>query len=672
MAISLLEDPKLQSEKLFQSGVNFLYGKKSSIKKAIQCLQRAITIIDNDYRYWQFLGEAYYQRGSLNPAINSFNKSIQLSQVSHSDNDSSANHQESQRDGDHDSVNIKDYIYSKLRISDIRLAVGHLDEALHGYSQVLDKDLQNVAAMIGLAKTQLQMGKNHFYSGQINLGHAKLMEAIKMCLKSIQHRPDLCITWKLASDCCLIQYINGQLYQFEYTLGDEFSAFGGATLNRSHCLELSQRFLCRALTIEGYREYPCLWHNLGVSLLLKSMDKNSTCTHNEYLKLSLKCLLKALNYEPQSSSIRNTIGVVAYHLGQFNTSQHFFIKAIQTNRSTSELQFSNLGFSYLSRGEFSMASAAFTRCQAEEPLYVRSWIGKALVCDQLGLPNLSLLHHANILGNLYEAQILYGTKMIEQITSDQTLKDLCLAIDSVERATIKNPLSGIALNTLGLLYERLGFKQKSLRLLSEARKLEPDSRVLMNYVRQVVTKDTNSCPMNASCQLDDHESRSEAIKKAEQFASGSNSRYLLNIIYFLLNNQDYQFIEEKVAMLMKFLPENDLKSKICAQLILGIAARNLNGDFKSYLFKNILDSKDRLLHELIPNLLYLMVFGMRLGQFELVSQTSPDLVQLCQYRTLSNRKRFDDFFKSYEGFWVRATIFCTIYIKENVSNLKVR
>lgn len=75
------QDARLaQANKLFQTGVLLIYGKRKSVEKAIKCIQRAITLIDNDYKYWQILGEAYYQRGSLNPAINCFMKSLKLTE----------------------------------------------------------------------------------------------------------------------------------------------------------------------------------------------------------------------------------------------------------------------------------------------------------------------------------------------------------------------------------------------------------------------------------------------------------------------------------------------------------------------------------------------------------------------------------------------------------------
>lgn len=117
----------LQANKLYQTGVLLIYGKRKSIDRAIKCIQRAITLKRSDYKYWQLLGEAYYQRGSLGNAINSFINSLKIVEES----------TQTTQDVDEEKRQQADCTYSRMRMSDIRLSVGHLSEAALGYANII-------------------------------------------------------------------------------------------------------------------------------------------------------------------------------------------------------------------------------------------------------------------------------------------------------------------------------------------------------------------------------------------------------------------------------------------------------------------------------------------------------------------------------------------------------
>ena len=107
-------------------------------------------------------------------------------------------------------------------MSDIRLSVGHLDEAVLGYANIIANDKSNVAALVGPSKAKLQLARNSFSSGLVNSGHIYCMEALKFALIAIKLSPQLCLTWKLASDCCLIQFVYGQRGNFSTTIDEQF------------------------------------------------------------------------------------------------------------------------------------------------------------------------------------------------------------------------------------------------------------------------------------------------------------------------------------------------------------------------------------------------------------------------------------------------------------------
>lgn len=646
-----------QANKLFQTGVMLIYGKRKSIDKAIKCIQRAITFCDYDYKYWQHLGEAYYQRGSLNPAINCFIRSLKLLEE-----DGIVQKEDGKKRREADCT------YSLLRMSDIRLSVGHLDEAAVGYRDIISREPDNVAALIGLSKTELQMARNNFSSGLVKLGHSHCMNALSFALRAVKLCPHLCLTWKLAADCCLIQFVYGQRSDFRSKIEEKFP--GGEEdallIDKKTCIDLAQQFLCKALDIDPFQDSVCLWHNLGISLYLKSGVVEDDTQKQELLRRSIKCLSKALDFDRNNSQVRNSIGVVAFNLNLLNSAQNFLIRSIQTNMSTSEIQFSNLGYIYLQRGEFGLASVAFNRCQAEEPLYSRSWLGNALLSEQNNIDNLSQLRHCHRLENNYDSQLMFATKMTSLACSEVNHKDTVNALDCMKRMLNYNPKSLEAVNVLGLLSERCNHVDDAKSYFELAHKISPqDSRVVFNKLRQLQA-DSNSCWSLDGIEFD---SNCEFAKSAEKLLNSGNREYILNYIYYLFTNCDYKSINQKMNRYLEKLPQSDVHSKLSAQILLGLSAKADKCDYKSWLFKNIIDSEDVVSVECVINLLCLMLIGTIDRDHNLVEQTIDDLLRRLLGYITSRGVQFMPLFYSLDGYWIRLTIFCSIFCSKDQSML---
>lgn len=643
-----------QANKLFQTGVMLIYGRRKSVDKAIKCVQKAITLNDTDYRFWQLLGEAYYQRGSLNPSINCFMKSLSLAE------ELLRGQKDDWQEGKQIQTNC---IHSRLRMSDIRLSVMHLDEAMMGYKDIIANDPENAAALIGLSRAELQIARNYFSSGLVQSGHMSCVNALSYALRAAKLSPHLCLTWKLASDCCLIQFVYGQRGQFSTKLDIQFPGGNqdGLLLDRLTCIGLAQQFLCKALAIEPFQTSGCLWHNLGIGLYLEAtMFKEQPLKRQQLLNRSLKCLIKALNCDRKSSQIRNSIGVVAFNLNYRNTAKSFLIKSIQTNMSTSEIQFSNLGYIYLHEGEHRIASVAFSRCQAEEPLYCRSWLGSAIMLEQKNLDNLSFLRHCHKLENNYESQVMYATKVTSLPLAEEYQKDLVNALDCMRRIVNYNHNALEAKNTLGLLYERCKYQEQARLCFEESHELAPNnSKIVFNKLRQNKTEGAG-CQVNLETQCT-MQSEAKFIKVAEKLAANGNCEYMLNFVYYLFMNNDYKNINSKMTRIIEKLRPDDLGNKIGAQILLALTAKAEGDDFKSWLFKNIIDSENLLCVETLVNLFSLMLLGSTTGDRSLVDQIAKDLSKYLISYLSSKSAQFADHFGSKEGFWTRITLFSSIF-----------
>lgn len=644
------------AEKLFQTGILLIYGRKKLIDKAIKCVQRAINLNEQNYRYWKLLGEAYYQRGSLNPAINCFMRSLSLAEQTLCGLD------EEER-----GRCVSNCTYSMMRMSDIRLSVGHLDEALTGYSDIIKKEPGNAAAIVGFAKTNLQLARNSFSAGLVKLGHSQCMTALESALKAIKLCPHLCLTWKLAADCCLIQFLFGQRSRISMNIEIQFpgSTEQGLILERYACLELAQKFLCKSIHVEGFKDSVSLWHNLGVTLYLKSTLNKKDEERESNLKLALRCLLKALDCDKSNSQVKNSIGVVAFHLNLLKSAQTFLIKSIQSNLSTSEVQFSNLGYIYLQKGEFRLASVAFSRCQAEEPLYFRSWLGNALVNDQHNIDNLFQLRHCHKLENNYESQVMYATKVSSLPHLGIYTKDVVSALDCSKRMINYDDRCIELNNSLGLLYERTGFNDQARRYFDIAYNLQPNnSRVIMNRLRLVVPSDS-VCPGGRDMEC----SEGDFIKAAEKLSRIGNKEYILNYIYFLFKSGNYKDISERMTKLIEKLDSNKVEHKIGAQILLALAFKADNQDYKSWLFKNVIDSQDRWSIELLINNLSLMILGKSTNDTQIVDLVTKNLTSNLITYLSTQVQPMAQLLNSIDGFWILFVILCSIFCLRNESRL---
>lgn len=644
------ESRESQATRLYQTAILLLYGKRRSVDRAIKCVQKAITFIDTNYKYWQLLGEAYYRRGNLNPAINCFMKSLSLA-------DSNPIEQDADR-------LLADCTHSRLRMSDIRLSVGHFEDASIGYNDIIKSQPDNVAALIGLAKTELQLARRSFSSGLVRTGHEHCKHALTLSLRSVKLSPNLCLTWKLASDCCLLQFVSGRKGQYSMKLGEHMPAADDHELviNRLSCIEIAQQFLCKAISIAPFEDSSCLWHNLGVALYLKSTIVDDASDERQLLERSLKCLLRALDKDRPSSQIRNSIGVVSAKLNLLNTGQSFLIKSIQTNMSTSELQFSNLGYVYLQSGRYETAAIAFNRCQAEEPMYSRSWLGHALVLEHNKIDNVAQLRHCHRIDSTYIAQTLYASKVLSSPKTPNLEKDYLDALDGMTRAIDYDDKSAVANTLLGLLFEHNSQLDNARRHFHVAHiASQKDARAIFNKLRLTSTK---SPDCSKGDRFHDQQDNQQLIKTAEIIAKTRSVQpdHLLNYIYYLFNNSDFVHLNNAVTKFIDKLSPEDYGNKVGAQILLGLAAKHNQSDFKSWLFKNIIDLEGLSGIEAVINLACLMLFGVLTGDLELVKQITEDLYKHILVYISSSQSSFLKLFHSKTGYWIRYVLLCSCFV----------
>lgn len=70
-------------------------------------------------------------------------------------------------------------IFCKMRMSEIRLTVGHYDLALEVYKEVIKLLHDSIVALRGIAKTEIQLAHNNLSNGLFESGNEHCLTALK-------------------------------------------------------------------------------------------------------------------------------------------------------------------------------------------------------------------------------------------------------------------------------------------------------------------------------------------------------------------------------------------------------------------------------------------------------------------------------------------------------------
>ncbi|KAJ2553131.1 Superkiller protein 3 [Coemansia sp. RSA 1933] len=113
-------------------------------------------------------------------------------------------------------------------------------------------------------------------------------------------------------------------------------------------------------------------------------DGDSECL----LDAAARCVLAAIQLDPESSSAYNLQGVIASYSRKDNQqqgalAQHAFIMASRRSPS-SPVPWANLGYLYMHHGDVELANRAFSKAQTIDPEFTPGWIGQAIVAETLG------------------------------------------------------------------------------------------------------------------------------------------------------------------------------------------------------------------------------------------------------------------------------------------------
>ncbi|NP_001086571.1 tetratricopeptide repeat protein 37 [Xenopus laevis] len=328
--------------------------------KSVSDLHAALRADPKDSNCWECLGEAYLSRGGYTTALKSFMKASELN---------------------------PDSIYSVYKIASIKQILGTYKEAVNEYQQILMKSGEYVPALKGLGECHLMLAKSAL-SDFLDLKAVDAIEkAIEFLARAIRLRPDLLCLWKLLGDACTCIYAvthsSVKVNVLGILLGNDEEQ---QLLNKPEVLALGGRCYGRALRIQSTAN---LWCDLGINYYYQSQHlmgyDSLTNDASELLEKSQQCIKKAVMVESGNHQFWNALGVVSCSKGMGNNAlaQHAFIKSIHCEQNN-VAAWTNLGALYLMNGNIELSHQAFKVAQSLDPLYVRCWIGQALIAETVG------------------------------------------------------------------------------------------------------------------------------------------------------------------------------------------------------------------------------------------------------------------------------------------------
>ncbi|XP_055938713.1 SKI3 subunit of superkiller complex protein-like [Argiope bruennichi] len=432
--------------------------KMNLISDAIFSLQNALRADPNSSSGWECLADAYLKRGSYESALKAFEKVVELNPKA---------------------------MYPLYQIATIQKMRGLFTDGIEKFKNLLDIVPTYVPALIGLAETYILAAKKALSECLYGLARDCCQETLNTLAKAAGSKHGLSSLWKLAGDACSIPFgLDDEWFPITvpYELHQETEK-ETVSCNKSQLLTFGSKFFGRALQIKD--SVSTLWHDLGVNCHLQSMLATDRNEKVNFAKKAFICFQKAVSLCPGYEPHWTALGVIAVseELEDWAFGQHALIKSLSLNKFNAET-WTNLGVLYLEKENIELAHLAFKMAQSAEPTYPLSWIGQAFIADKVKhSETVDLYRHATTLGSHNEALIGYSRVICETLLyttnkesfsykyNIEQMNAVLLASDCAVKFVANNYNCAEAFNILGMLLERQGIYNASLKAYERALKL---------------------------------------------------------------------------------------------------------------------------------------------------------------------------------------------------------
>ncbi|MCJ1335027.1 Superkiller protein 3 [Bachmanniomyces sp. S44760] len=409
-------------------GVVFLNNQEYA--QSIVSFQSALRLAPDNYHCWVGLGESYHNSGRYVAATRAFEQAQKLER-------------------DDDEIGPENSWFAGYMLANVNRELGEYEEAIEGYTTVLNMKPSEFGVMIALLQTHVESAWRNIELGFFGRAVDAAVEAINIAKDIVAQRADAFNLWRAVGDACAIfswaeaytgtlplrkltEILETELNPEALQILADIDDVGKNVIEQR--LQHDPRFTptvdtCLQMAILAYKRaiascdtnvhaQAVAWYNLGWAEY-----RAQVCTYTEpsrplkrsntkYLSASVRCFKRAIELEASNAEFWNALGVVTTTLSP-KVSQHAFVRSLHLNERSAR-SWTNLGGLYLLQNDHQLAGDAFTRAQSADPDYALAWLGQGLL--------------ALLFGEIQEAQGLFTHSFeIADSTSVMTKKQYSLS-----------------------------------------------------------------------------------------------------------------------------------------------------------------------------------------------------------------------------------------------------
>ncbi|KAI5637937.1 tetratricopeptide repeat domain-containing protein [Phthorimaea operculella] len=451
----------------FRIGLHHL--NKRDWENAIISFRNVIKSDQNNTTAFECLADAYYSRGSFTSALRAYNKVMTLNP-------------------DHTShcLTRMGYIYSLLT---------QYDEAITTFERVLQIDPSSLLALKGIAETWVKIAKKKESSKLYGSARDCAQNAINFITKALSKQKQYSCLWKLMADTLIAVTKLPNKYAYVY-IKDGFDESKEAS--RKEKLEIFPQAIA-AYSYIAKQKQQLASYDLASAYLDYYHESKNIVNCNISFNLTITCIKE----KPSSWRNWNLLGKICLFIKKYNVAQHCFIKALLLTRKWSVAKiWCNLGTLYVKLKLYKMANYCFWRGQSTLPSYPQSWIGQALIAEQIREEEaMDLFRHACRLGYHPESALGYADWVCRTLKNQNYPEDpeskyvieglhaIPYAMDLMEWLCTFDPNNACACTILGILQERSGLLHAAIKSHEKALQYADDDKKnisLLNIGRLLV------------------------------------------------------------------------------------------------------------------------------------------------------------------------------------------
>ncbi|XP_030763307.1 tetratricopeptide repeat protein 37 [Sitophilus oryzae] len=420
------------------------YFEQGDILNSIKYLRTVVRYNPESAHCWESLADAYFTRGSFTSALKCYEKASSLSE---------------------------DTLYSTLQIAYIKKILKEYPEAKVEFENILKVNREYVPALKGLAETALCQARAFFKEERLEAALECAQLVTNKISLAILQRSELSCLWKIFGDCV---YFVAKLPEKYCCLNiskeflEQESTGYGRYLEKDELFNFATKCFCKAVSLA--EDNPYLWHDLAVCYLEHARQVSEENVKEKLTNYSIQAAQKAADLDTTNWQHWNLLGCIHFFKGSSTGMiQHYFIKAVTVDHN-SAISWTNLGVLYLLKGDIKLANKAFAEGQRTDPDYVNSWIGQALIAENLKHKDtMGLFRHSVKLRHHDQGCLGYANTVCDALIN-RPLKDrtfhyliydmhaIPVACDAIQWYIEKHPEDGCAWNLFGILLERMGLK----------------------------------------------------------------------------------------------------------------------------------------------------------------------------------------------------------------------